>query len=86
MFGRLIFCPLTEICQVASVPDSLKVLVGCAHEMVPCMNFEPAGLYEMPDDEPVPACRRLETRAGERTAKTRIEQSTVRGRDNQILA
>jgi hypothetical protein len=38
---------------VAGIPDALKVLVGCAHEMVPCMNFEPAGLYEMPNDEPV---------------------------------
>jgi hypothetical protein len=38
---------------VASIPDALKPLVGCAHEMVPCLNFEPARLYKMPPDETV---------------------------------
>ena len=45
--------------QVASIPDALKPLVGCAHEMVPCLNFEPARLYKMPTDETVPSGRKL---------------------------
>ena len=44
---------------VASIPDALKPLVGCAHEMVPCLNFEPARLYKMPTDETVPSGRKL---------------------------
>jgi hypothetical protein len=48
---------------VASIPGCVSSVLGCAYEMVPCLNFEPTKLYEMPKDDPVLQSARAVTRA-----------------------